>query len=51
MNCKDCNSSKIKVRKNYSHGKSSKAKTSMSCQDCGSTNIEMPMKNNFKRRR
>ena len=40
LSCKDCSSSDIKKRKNYSHGKSSKANLSYSCNKCSSTNIE-----------
>jgi len=51
MICKNCNSKNIKARKNFSHGKSSGSKKSYSCKDCGSSNVEMPRVNNFRRRR
>ncbi len=50
MNCKSCNSSKIVTRKNYSHGKASGGKKVNSCKDCGSSDIEIPRANNFRRR-
>lgn len=50
MNCKSCNSKNIKTRKNYSHGKSSGGKITRTCKDCGSSDIEMPRVNNFRRR-
>ncbi len=52
MRCLQCSGTQIKSRKNYSHGKSSKAKTSKVCGDCGSSNIEIPKPNRrFNRRR
>jgi hypothetical protein len=55
MQCKNCKSKNIKTRKNYSHGKQSKATYTKVCKDCYSTNIEVTEKNNqnqrFKKRR
>ncbi len=48
--CANCNSKNIQKRKNFSHGKGSKAKTSQTCKDCGSsTIIEEPVRK-FRRR-
>lgn len=40
LKCKDCDSEDIKKRKNFSHGKGSKSKTSYSCNNCNSSNVE-----------
>ncbi|MBU4352857.1 MAG: hypothetical protein KJ939_07315 [Nanoarchaeota archaeon] len=54
MICKDCKSTAVKTRRNYSHGSKSKAKISLVCKKCGSTNIESKRpdsrKGKFKRR-
>ena len=41
MTCKKCKGTKIKSRRNYSHGKKSKAMTTSTCKKCGSTDIEI----------
>ena len=45
MICKKCRSSEIKSRTNYTHGKKSKANTSMTCKKCGSSEIETSSQN------
>ncbi len=49
MICKECKSSKIKSRRNYSHGKKSKSTTTFVCIKCGSTNVEV-LKSDDRRR-
>ena len=51
MICKNCKSTKIKARRNYSHGKKSKSTITMVCKMCGSTNIEIAKSFNRKRQR
>ncbi len=51
MMCKDCKGTTVKSRTNYGHGKKSNATTSYVCRDCGSSNIEMPERKRFGRRR
>ncbi|MBU1632184.1 MAG: hypothetical protein ABH824_00610 [Nanoarchaeota archaeon] len=49
LKCKKCQSSKIKTRTNYSHGKKSSSTTNVTCKDCGSTEMESPPKYNNRR--
>lgn len=51
MNCGECSSSDIKKRKNFSHGKGSKGKTSYSCNACGSSNVKQDTFRRFGGRR
>ncbi|MBW2965078.1 hypothetical protein KY363_06480 [Candidatus Woesearchaeota archaeon] len=51
MKCKKCGNAKIRTRKNYSHGKRSKAIVSLTCMACGSADIEKPQEQGFRRRR
>ncbi len=44
LKCKKCQSSNIKTRTNYSHGKKSRSTTNVLCNDCGSTEMESPQK-------
>ena len=48
--CTKCNSVKIKTRKNYPHGKKSKAISSQNCAVCGSKDIEA-VRQFFKKKR
>lgn len=50
VKCAECGSENIKKRKNFSHGNTSKAKTSYLCKDCGSSKMTMPQAR-FARRR
>lgn len=43
--CKKCNSKNIRSRVNYPHGKNSNAITSLSCKDCGCSDIEVKFDN------
>lgn len=48
--CNKCGSTNLKTRKNFTHGSSSKAKTSYICNDCNSTDIDKATnKRNFRR--
>jgi hypothetical protein len=50
--CKLCKGTSIKSRSNYSHGKKSKATTTFSCKNCGSTDLELKLENRkYKPRR
>lgn len=44
LKCKACQSSRIKTRTNYSHGKKSRSITNAACKDCGSIDIESTQK-------
>ncbi|MBW2972688.1 hypothetical protein KY359_06645 [Candidatus Woesearchaeota archaeon] len=52
MKCAKCNNSRIKTRKNYSHGTKSKARVTHFCMECGSTEmaVEQTWKRGFRRR-
>jgi len=39
MQCKNCNSSSVKSRSNYHHGKQSKATMTYTCRKCGSSEV------------
>ena len=41
MICKNCKGTSIISRRNYSHGKKSKAITTFTCKSCGSTAMEV----------
>jgi len=50
--CRKCNGTSIISRKNYSHGKKSRATISLTCRNCGSADVEVKVdKFNNKRRR
>lgn len=51
MICKNCRSTSIKSRRNYTHGKKSKPMTTLSCKKCGSNEIESTSTNYKKRNR
>ena len=38
--CKKCKGTRIKSRRNYTHGTKSRPITSLVCKDCGSADIE-----------
>jgi transcription elongation factor Elf1 len=42
--CKKCQSSDIKTRTNYTHGKKGSSTTNATCNNCGSTEMEIPQK-------
>jgi hypothetical protein len=48
--CKKCNSTDIKSRSNYSHGKKSTAQITRICNKCGSTSIDMQSNPHGRRR-
>ncbi len=51
--CRNCKGTNIRSRVNYSHGKKSKATTTLNCKDCGSLDIELKFDNRrykFKKR-
>lgn len=51
MRCAKCNNSKIKTRKNYSHGTKSKATITSMCMKCGSTEMAVEDTRRWGRRR
>ena len=50
MICENCKCTEIKTRRNYPHGKKSKATVTMFCKKCGSTNIGSNRAGNIKRK-
>lgn len=47
--CRKCNSTDIRTRKNYTHGKKSKASITLTCKKCNSADIEIKSNNNWRR--
>ncbi|MGM5483018.1 MAG: hypothetical protein ACQESF_06135 [Nanobdellota archaeon] len=43
--CRNCRGISIKSRRNYFHGKKSKSITTLTCKDCGSSDIEVKSDN------
>jgi|APSaa5957512622_1039677.scaffolds.fasta_scaffold75927_3 hypothetical protein len=50
LKCKKCQSTKIKTRTNYTHGKKSTSITNATCKMCGSTDMEALKKDRRGRR-
>ena len=51
MICKNCKGTDIKSRRNYSHGKKSKANITMTCKNCGGTAMEVKIERGRRNRR